>query len=421
MKKFSPIFLIPALFFLLCSTNVRAGIDLWDWGINIDGTSYCLEGPCDFDFFSTGTLGSLAELPLSIDFRNFNLTDDFATLDGLGTLTFTITGEGSHSVSVYFNYDLDYSLNGSLNETGTTSGSPQLGQLWEIDEIGWGSAGSYGTGGKLYRGDIFDNVKDSGKTALPGSLLDNQIFYASFTDQFLAPPIEDTALAMSWDFDLLAGETAIISFVAGTTPSVGFYTVQQDLDSGTYVYLSSSFAFDSDCPGTVDCFGVCDGLAVLDGCGTCDSDPSNNCFQDCNDDFGGQAYIDNCDTCVGGNTGLSECGQDCAGTWGGDAVIDNCGTCDSDPGNDCIEDCSGTWGGDAVADNCGTCDSDPGNDCITDCNGDFGGSAVVDDCGTCDSDPSNDCVQDCAGTWGGNAVADNCGTCDFDSSNDCVE
>ncbi|MBU0943964.1 MAG: hypothetical protein KJ804_17515 [Proteobacteria bacterium] len=251
------------------SSLAHAQIELWDWGINIDGTSYCLEGPCDFDFFSTANLTSLDELPPSINFTNFNLSDQVNTFDGLGTLTITITGEGPHSVSVYFNYDLDYDLNDVLNETGIASGSPKSGQFWEIDEIGWGLTGSDGTKGTIYYGDIFDNVKDSGKGTPPTSLLDNQVFYTLFTDQFLAPPIEDTALAMSWDFNLPAGKTAVISFIADTTGPAGFYIVQQDPDSGTNVYLSSST--------NQDCAGTWDGDAVEDLCGICDNNPANDC------------------------------------------------------------------------------------------------------------------------------------------------
>ena len=33
--------------------------------------------------------------------------------------------------------------------------------------------------------------------------------------------------------------------------------------------------------------------------------------QDCNGDWGGNAIIDNCGDCVGGNTNLSACNQDC--------------------------------------------------------------------------------------------------------------
>jgi hypothetical protein len=40
------------------------------------------------------------------------------------------------------------------------------------------------------------------------------------------------------------------------------------------------------------------------------------------------------------------------------AYTDECGTCDSDPENDCVQDCSGAWGGSAVEDECGICDGD---------------------------------------------------------------
>ena len=127
--------------------------------------------------------------------------------------------------------------------------------------------------------------------------------------------------------------------------------------------------------------GVCGcGHATQDQCGICDTDPSNDCV------------------------------QDCAGTWGGTAKDDRWGTCDSDASNDCLQDCAGVWGGSAKHDICGTCDSDESNDCVQDCAGVWGGLAETDNCGTCDSDPSNDCVQDCAGVWGGDAENENSDT-----------
>jgi hypothetical protein len=47
---------------------------------------------------------------------------------------------------------------------------------------------------------------------------------------------------------------------------------------------------------------------------------------DCNGDFGGTAFLDNCATCVGGNTG-DACVADCNGDFGGTAFLDNCATC----------------------------------------------------------------------------------------------
>ncbi len=40
----------------------------------------------------------------------------------------------------------------------------------------------------------------------------------------------------------------------------------------------------------------------------------------------------------------------------GDSYEDNCGMCDNDPENDCDADCNGEFGGDAVVDECGECD-----------------------------------------------------------------
>lgn len=56
---------------------------------------------------------------------------------------------------------------------------------------------------------------------------------------------------------------------------------------------------------------------------------------------------------------------DCAGTPGGLATEDMCGTCDTNPSNDCLQDCAGVWGGTATEDLCGHCDADPNNDCYT--------------------------------------------------------
>lgn len=122
----------------------------------------------------------------------------------------------------------------------------------------------------------------------------------------------------------------------------------------------------------------CDGGGVADACGVCDSDPTNDCV------------------------------EDCAGTWGGSAQVDMCGTCDADPANDCVQDCAGTWGGTAAVDPCGTCDADPTND------------GNVDPCGVCDTDPTNDCVPRCdfgrtvlGGCWFVASDGQSCGTTCF--------
>ncbi|MFH1218020.1 MAG: dockerin type I repeat-containing protein [Pseudomonadota bacterium] len=462
------------LFVFIFSSTSQAEVVLYDWGVNIDGTSYCLEGPCSFDFFSRRNLNNLSGLPSSIDYSEFNFTDLSSDRDGFGTLAITVTGVGPHSVSVYFNYDLDYSINYELNETGASSGTAPNGLSWEIDEIGWGNGGVYGTAGVLYTGDIFDNFVDSGVVPPPTSHFDDQIFFDRYplpNGQSLVPPREDTALGQSWDFELVEGQTAIITFIAGATVPSGFYLVQQDPDTGTNVYLTSSLTFDSNCDGDFDCNGVCNGAAVVDDCGVCggdnaDKDCAGVCFGDavtdcagvcngtsaldclgtcngtaivdCTGTCNGSAVIDNCNVCVGGSTGLTGCVQDCAGNWGGSAMVDACGVCGGDnstcagcdgvANSGLVVDACGVCGGDnstcagcdgvansgLVVDACGVCGGD--NSTCADCNGVANGSAVVDQCGTCDADPANDCVQDCAGNWGGSAMVDACGVCGGDNS-----
>ncbi|HEY8400657.1 MAG TPA: carbohydrate-binding protein [Cytophagaceae bacterium] len=108
---------------------------------------------------------------------------------------------------------------------------------------------------------------------------------------------------------------------------------------------------------------------------------------DCNGTPNGTAFIDNCNTCVGGTTGLTACVQDCSGDWGGTAYLDNCNTCvGGNTGKQaCTQDCNGEWGGMAYLDNCNTCVGGTTGltACVQDCNGDWGGSASLDICGNC--------------------------------------
>jgi hypothetical protein len=78
---------------------------------------------------------------------------------------------------------------------------------------------------------------------------------------------------------------------------------------------------------------------------------------DCNGEAGGSAYLDECEECVGGSTGLGPCYIDCAGVRDGQAYTDACnncvgGTTGLEP---CPVDCNGTPNGDAYEDDCGFC------------------------------------------------------------------
>ena len=53
-------------------------------------------------------------------------------------------------------------------------------------------------------------------------------------------------------------------------------------------------------------------------CGVCDNDSSNDCIQDCNDQWGGTLILDNCGNCI--IPGWAVGCLDCMGEPNGDAV-----------------------------------------------------------------------------------------------------
>ena len=64
-----------------------------------------------------------------------------------------------------------------------------------------------------------------------------------------------------------------------------------------------------DCPsGAYDCAGVCGGNAVIDDCDICDG---GNSDMDCVGECFGSAFIDDCGECVDGSTGLEPCFDYC--------------------------------------------------------------------------------------------------------------
>jgi hypothetical protein len=149
----------------------------------------------------------------------------------------------------------------------------------------------------------------------------------------------------------------------------------------------------------------CSQCPVDEGYGFGVIDSSNPCIEDCNGDWGiavERAATDQCGTCFGGLTGVLENSSvACDGLCFGPSLVDHCGTCDSDPVNDCVADCGGVWAGNAsldcaimcsggstgvtpaYIDHCGECTSSYSEACVLDCSGVWGGSAVIDGCQVC--------------------------------------
>ena len=154
-----------------------------------------------------------------------------------------------------------------------------------------------------------------------------------------------------------------------------------------------------------------------DDCGVC---AGGDADKDCNGDCFGDAVLDSCDVCSGGNTGhvadsdIDACG-DC---FGGVADTDGDGTCDTEDAepncatND-TDDCGICSGGNADVDACGNCfggvaDTDGDGACDTEDEEPNCATNDTDDCGIC---AGGNADKDCNGDCFGDAVADSCGEC----------
>jgi len=184
------------LFAAMAVTNAMpvnaAVIELFEGGVNIDGSVQIFPA-----------------VPPEVNTSLF----DFTT--GIGTISYTITGAGSHYASLYVDHQIDDLINGFFNEYGATTGTPAAGQTWEIDDP--------------FLGDIFTNFVGSDLDGLNGVPQGSE---------------DDVAMALAWDFTLGAGETATVDFLVGLQePAGGFFLSLTDPDSdltGETIFLSST-------------------------------------------------------------------------------------------------------------------------------------------------------------------------------------
>jgi hypothetical protein len=181
----------------MSSLSVQAVPALFDYGFNIDGAV---------------TMNSAAG---GVDISSFNTTT------GMGSITATITGAGNHSFDAFFDHEIDEAVNTYFNEIGSVHGTAAAGQSWEIDEPGW------------VNGDIFENFQVSA--------LDNGVGTSVYGDTTFP---DDVSMAMGWDFNLLAGETATISLFLGNIAGSGFFLQHYDPDSDESIILRSSLRID---------------------------------------------------------------------------------------------------------------------------------------------------------------------------------
>ena len=196
MKGFQHLALVGAVALMTSTPASAAVIDLFDYAFNINGTV------------------TSQAAPAGVNVGGFN------TSTGLGTITVTLSGSGSNYVSLFVDHEIDEAVNTWFNENGSTSGAAAAGQTWEIDEPGW------------VFGDSYTNL---GLSALDG------------TNGVPAGSEDDVSMAMGWDFNLLAGETGVISFlISSSLPTSGFYLTQNDPDSQASIYMSSRLTINND-------------------------------------------------------------------------------------------------------------------------------------------------------------------------------
>ena len=132
--------------------------------------------------------------------------------------------------------------------------------------------------------------------------------------------------------------------------------------------------------------------------------------EDCAGVAGGTAVEDNCGICDGIDGYVAGSCYDCADTPNGDTVEDNCGVCDNDLTNDCIQDCADEWGGSKINDCKGVCGGSAVEDACGICNGRLpecydticDSDGMVPDC-TDYTHPINDCTY---GSWVGDGWGD---------------
>lgn len=209
-------------------------VDLYDWGFNIDGTTYFSP-----DIYSPPNPG---QLPGSINVSSFTFSNGIGSGGGFGTITIDVAGAGTHSVIGWFDHEIGEATNTYFNEYGAVHGTPVAGQSWEIDEPGW------------FFGDIYDHL-------LAGAL--NNDNGVPSTDP------DDVSMAMGWNFTLASDEWAVITLLLGeNVPSSGFYLAQTDPETLPEYTLYFSSALEKQVipePGTMLLVGS--GVAGLFGLG----------------------------------------------------------------------------------------------------------------------------------------------------------
>ena len=154
-----------------------------------------------------------------------SIADGISGTTGLGSATVIVGGSGAKKSYLFLDLELSLLQNTFFNETGGVGGNAKPAALsYEIDEPGYADAPDG-------PGDIYSNF---GVNAL-----DNAVFKVGAST---LPQPNDVSVAFGWDFSLLAGEVAYISYlVTKDLQAVGtrFYLTHSDPDSDEVLYIAT--------------------------------------------------------------------------------------------------------------------------------------------------------------------------------------
>lgn len=196
-NKLIPIIAAAAMFGLAAQSKADPVVALFDYGYNIDGD---ISNPLFGDAVPGGV--------------NESAFDDF---EGIGTITATVSGAGSHNVMLWVNHDIDdVNLpqgNTFFNENGEAVGTnSDPSRSWEIDDP------------DPFFGDIIELGNGD-----PGHFFTNTLDDSNNDFDFFAG---DISMAMGFTFVLEEDEVANISFtLSREEPLDDFFLVQTDFDS----------------------------------------------------------------------------------------------------------------------------------------------------------------------------------------------
>lgn len=140
---------------------------------------------------------------------------------GLGTATFSVGSAGDHYLALFVDHEIDEASNTFFNEFGIVHGTRSSSLSWQIDD-------------PLY-GTIYQNFQEASLNNVNSGTSANG---------------NDVSMALGWNFNLAANQTALISMnLSLTAPSSGFYLEQNDPALKASIYFWSTLDI-SGSPGT---------------------------------------------------------------------------------------------------------------------------------------------------------------------------